>query len=114
MWEAMRALGTEEEFNCLVLSFTQGNRAGGDQVTQGTTTTAGSRASVDNGTMVYSLNQTPTERHHQLMRVSVVAARKHTFAPEHQAMCIARMDIQDPFYDSWHVWVKADERRDRK
>ena len=114
MWEAMRALGTEEAFNCLVLSFTQGNRSGGDQVTQGTTTTAGSRASIDNATMVYSLNQTPTERHHQLMRLSVVAARKGTFAPEHQAMCIARMDIQDPFYDSWHVWVKTDERRDRK
>ena len=113
MWEAMRALAPEDAYNCLVLSFTQGNRMGGDLMTQTSTTTAGSRASIDNATMVYSLNQTPAERHHQLMRVSVVAARKGSFAPEHQAMCISRFDIQDPFYESWHKWIKTDKRENK-
>ena len=112
MWEQLRALAVE--YNCLILTATQGNRAGGDMVTQNSTTVAGTRASLDNCTLLVSLNQTPAERHHQLMRVSVVAARKGAFAPEHQALCIARMDIQDPFYESWHVWVKADKREDRK
>ena len=114
MWEAMRALAPEEAYNCLVISFTQGNRAGGDMATQTSSTTAGSRGSIDNATLVVSLNQTGMERAHQILRVSVVAARKGSFAPEHQAKCIARMDIQDPFFDSWHVWVKADKRRDEK
>lgn len=114
MWEAMRALAPEEAYNCLVISFTQGNRAGGDMATQTSSTTAGSRASIDNATLVVSLNQTGMERAHQILRVSVVAARKGSFAPEHQAKCIARMDIQDPFYDSWHCWVKTDKRKDDK
>ena len=112
MWEQLRALAAEQ--NCLILTATQGNRVGGDMVTQNSTTVAGTRASIDNCTLVVSLNQTPSERAHHLLRLSVVAARKGSFAPEHQAKCIARMDIQDPFFDSWHVWVKADKRRDEK
>lgn len=111
MWESMRALAPEDTgYNCLVITGTQGNRSGGDMKTQNTTTSAGTRASVDNATLVLSLNQTAAERAHHLLRVAVVAARKGSFAPEHQAMCISRMDIQDPFFDSWHVWVKADKR----
>lgn len=114
MWEAMRALAPENSYNCLVLTATQGNRAGGDMQTQNSTTAAGTRASIDNATLVVALNQTPSERAHHLLRLSVVAARKGSFAPEHQACCISRMDIQDPFYDSWHKWVKTDKRKDEK
>lgn len=111
MWEAMRALAPEDDgYNCLVLTGTQGNRAGGDMTTQNSTSVAGTRASIDNATLVMALNQTPAERAHHLLRLSVVAARKGAFAPEHQAMCISRMDIQDPIYDSWHCWKKADKR----
>ncbi len=110
MWESMRALAPEDNYNCLVISGTQGNRGGGDMVTQSSSTVAGSRASVDNSTLAISLNQTPAERAHHLMRVAVVAARKGAFAPEHQAMCISRMDIQDPFYESWHKWVRTDKK----
>lgn len=113
MWEAMRALAPSDAFNCLVHTFTQGNRAGGDMQTQNSTTVAGTRASIDNATLVISLNQTPGERAHHLLRLSVVAARKGSFAPEHQAVCISRMDIQDPLFDSWHKWVKADARKER-
>jgi len=111
MWEAMRALSPADNYNCLVATATQGNRAGGDMQTQNSMTAAGTRASIDNATLVVALNQTPSERAHHLLRLSVVAARKGAFAPEHQAECISRMDIQDPFYDSWHKWVKADERK---
>ena len=108
MWEQMRALAKVKD--CLILTATQGNRAGGDMMTQNSTTAAGTRASIDNCTLVVSLNQTPAERARGLLRLSEVAARKRSFAPEHQAECISRMDIQDPFYDSWHKWVKADKR----
>jgi hypothetical protein len=114
MWEAMRALAPEEAYNCLVISFTQGNRAGGDMATQTSSTAAGSRASIDNATLVTSLNQTGAERAHQILRLSVVAARKGIFDPVHQAKCISRMDIQDPFYDSWHCYVRPDKRREEK
>jgi hypothetical protein len=109
MWEGTRALAPE--YNCLVIDATQGNRVGGDMVTQSSSTVAGSRASIDNATLVVSVNQTEAERAHHILRLSVVAAREGAFAPEHQAMCISRMDIQDPFYDSWHRYVKTDERR---
>jgi hypothetical protein len=112
MWEELRGLAAEK--NILVLTATQGNRSGGDMTTQNSTSVAGTRASIDNCTLVVALNQTPAERAHHLMRLSVVAARKGAFAPEHQACCISRMDIQDPFFDSWHKWVKADKRRDEK
>ena len=108
MWEDLRAIA--KEYNILILTATQGNRAGGDMQTQNSTTAAGTRASIDNCTLVVSLNQTPAERSHHILRLSEVAARKRAFAPEHQAECISRMDIQDPFYDSWHKWVKADKR----
>lgn len=111
MWEQLRALAAE--FDCLVLTATQGNRAGGDMTTQNSTTVAGTRASVDNCTLLVALNQTESERARHILRLSVVAARKGSFAPEHQAACISRMDIQDPFYDSWHVWVKADKRESK-
>jgi hypothetical protein len=44
----------------------------------------------------------------------VVGARKGAYAPEHQAMCVSRMDIQDFCADSWHVWKKADKRAESK
>lgn len=109
MWEELRAIAAQ--YNCLVLTATQGNRSGGDMMTQNTMSVAGTRASVDNATLVVALNQSPSERAHHIMRWSVVAARKGVFAPEHQAKCISRMDIQDPVYDSWHCWVKTDERK---
>lgn len=112
MWEELRGLAAEK--NILVLTATQGNRSGGDMTTQNSTSVAGTRASIDNCTLVVALNQTPAERAHHLIRLSVVAARKGAFAPEHQACCISRMDIQDPFFDSWHKWVKADKRREDK
>lgn len=112
MWEELRALAATR--NCLILTATQGNRAGGDMVTQNSTTAAGTRASIDNCTLVIALNQTPAERAHHLLRLSVVAARKGAFAPEHQAMTICRHDIQDPLFESWHVWRKADKRREEK
>lgn len=112
MWEELRALAAE--FDCLILTATQGNRGGGDMTTQNSTTVAGTRASVDNCTLLVALNQTEAERARHILRVSVVAARKGAFAPEHQAECISRMDIQDPFFDSWHKWVKADKREVKK
>jgi len=111
VWEELRALAKTR--NILILTATQGNRTGGDMRTQNSTTVAGTRASVDNCTAVFALNQTEAERARGILRVSEVAARKRSFAPEHQAECISRMDIQDPFYDSWHKWVKADERKSK-
>lgn len=108
MWEELRALAATQ--NILILTATQGNRGGGSMQTQDSTTVAGTRASVDNCTLVVALNQTPAERARGVIRVSEVAARKGSFAPEHQAECISRMDIQDPLYDSWHKWVKTDTR----
>lgn len=114
MWEAMRALAPEDVgYDCLVITGTQGNRSGGDMTTQNSTSVAGTRASVDNATLVIALNQTEAERAHHLMRLSVVAARKGAFAPEHQAKCLSRMDIQDPIFDSWHTYVKADKRKEK-
>ena len=110
MWEELRALAKKQ--NCLVLTATQGNRTGGDMTTQSTTTVAGTRASVDNCTALISINQTPAEKSHRVLRLSVLAARSGSFAQEHQAMCISRMDIQDPIYDSWHKWVKTDKRKE--
>ena len=112
MWEELRALAKVKD--CLILTATQGNRAGGDMQTQNSTTAAGTRASIDNCTLVVSLNQTPAERARGVLRVSEVAARKRGFSPEHQSECISRMDIQDPFFDSWHKWVRTDKREDRK
>ena len=109
MWEELRGLAAEK--NLLVITATQGNRSGGDMTTQNSTSVAGTRASIDNCTLVVALNQTPAERAHHLMRLSVVAARKGAFAPEHQAMVICRHDIQDPLFESWHVWRKADARK---
>jgi hypothetical protein len=109
MWEELRGLAAEK--NILVLTATQGNRAGGDMTTQNSTSVAGTRASVDNATLVVALNQTPSERAHHLLRFSVVAARKGSFAPEHQAMCLSRLDIQDPMADSWHCYRKPDARK---
>lgn len=111
MWEELRALA--RDLNCLIITATQGNRSGGDMTTQNSMTLAGSRASLDNCTLLIAINQTPAERHHQILRLSVVGARKGAFAPEHQAMCISRMDIQNPFFDSWHKWVKTDERKQK-
>ena len=111
MWEELLALAKTRDI--LILTATQGNRTGGDMRTQNTTTVAGTRASVDNCTAVYALNQTEEERARGVLRLSEVAARKRSFAPEHQAECISRMDIQDPFFDSWHKWVKADERKNK-
>jgi len=112
MWEELRGLAAER--NLLVFTATQGNRSGGDMVTQNSTTVAGTRASIDNATLVISLNQTGAERAHQIMRLSVVAARKGIFDPVHQAKCISRMDIQDPFFDSWHCYVRPDKTREEK
>lgn len=112
MWEDLRGLAAEK--NILVLTATQGNRSGGDMTTQNSTTVAGTRASIDNCTLVVALNQTPAERAHHLMRLSVVAARKGAFDPVHQAKCISRMDVQDIFWDSWHCYVRPDKRRDEK
>jgi hypothetical protein len=82
--------------------------------TQNSTSVAGTRASIDNCTLVVALNQTPAERAHHLMRLSVVAARKGAFDPVHQAKCISRMDVQDIFWDSWHCYVRPDKRREEK
>lgn len=111
MWEELRALAAE--FEILVLTATQGNRSGGEMLTQNSTTAAGTRASIDNSTLVIGLNQSPAERAHGILRFSEIAARKRGFAPEHQAQCISRMDIQDPVYDSWHKWVKTDKRESK-
>lgn len=107
VWEDLRGLAKER--NILILTATQGNRSGGRAQTQDSTTVAGTRASIDNCTLALSLNQTPQERARGILRLGVVAARVGSFAPEHQAMCISRMDIQDPFSDSWHTWVKAEK-----
>ena len=110
MWEELRGLAAEK--NILVLTATQGNRAGGDMTTQNSTTVAGTRASLDNATLLVALNQTPSERAHHLMRLSVVGARKGAFSPVHQAKCISRMDIQDPMAHSWHCYVRPDKRKE--
>lgn len=111
LWEELRNMSTERD--SLVLAVTQANRSGGVVETQTMETVGRTKTAIDNATCAFSLNQTPAERTSGVMRVSVMAARNFKFAPEHQAMCCSWLHVQDPFAESFHVYRKIKESRER-
>lgn len=111
LWEELRNMSTERDN--LTLAVTQANRTGGTVETQTMETVGRTKTAVDNATCAFSLNQTPAERTLGVMRLSVMAARNFKFAPEHQALCCSWLHVQDPFAESFHVYRKIREIKER-
>lgn len=111
LWEELRNMSTERDN--LILAVTQANRTGGMIETQTMETVGRTKTAIDNSTCAFSLNQTAAERSAGVMRVSVMAARNYKFAPEHQALCCSWLHVQDPFAESFHVYRKIKEVKER-
>ena len=111
LWEELRNMSTERDN--LTLAVTQANRTGGVVETQTMETVGRTKTAIDNSTCAFSLNQTAAERAMGVMRVSIMAARNFKFAPEHQALCCSWLHVQDPFAESFHVYRKIKEIKER-